>query len=89
MNMPGYGFGFGMEKINGKYPGRDGKQKAAGGYGASLKDDYRYFYGATVGMAGRGEAIAREDNYCEIDPHTVDKYGIPVCVFTISGASMK
>ena len=46
------------------------KQKAAGGYGASLKDDYRYFYGATVGMAGRGEAIAREDNYCEIDPQS-------------------
>lgn len=81
MNMPGYGFGFGMEKTNGKYPGRDGKQKAAGGYGASLKDDYRYFYGATVGMAGRGEAIAREDNYCEIDPQTVDKYGIPVLRF--------
>ncbi|HET6543679.1 MAG TPA: GMC family oxidoreductase [Chryseolinea sp.] len=81
MNMPGYGFGSGMEKINGKYPGRDGKQKAAGGYGASLKDDYRYFYGATVNMAGRGEAIAREDNYCEIDPHTVDKYGIPVLRF--------
>ena len=81
MNMPGYGFGSGIEKTNGKYPGRDGKQKAAGGYGASLKDDYRYFYGATVGMAGRGEAIAREDNYCEIDPHTVDKYGIPVLRF--------
>ena len=81
MNIPGYGFGSGMEKINGKYPGRDGKQKAAGGYGASLKDDYRYFYGATVNMAGRGEAIAREDNYCEIDPHTVDKYGIPVLRF--------
>ena len=32
-------------------------------------------------MAGRGEAIAREDNYCEIDPNTVDKYGIPVLRF--------
>lgn len=81
MNMPGYGFGFGMHNTNGKYPGRDGKQKAAGGYGASLKDDYRYFYGATIGMSGRGEAIAREDNYCEIDPTTVDKYGIPVLRF--------
>ncbi|HTJ47826.1 MAG TPA: GMC family oxidoreductase [Cyclobacteriaceae bacterium] len=81
MGMPGYGFGFGMQNHNGKYPGRDGKQKAAGGYGASLKDDYRYFYGATFGMAGRGEAIAREDNYCEIDPTVVDKYGIPVLRF--------
>lgn len=81
MDMPAYGFGFGMEEANGKYPGRDGKQKPAGGYGASLKDDYRYFYGASFGMAGRGEAIAREDNYCEIDPKTVDKYGIPVLRF--------
>ncbi len=81
MGMPGYGFGFGMQGTNGKYPGRDGKPKEAGGYGASLKDDYRYFYGASFGMAGRGEAIAREDNYCEIDPKTVDKFGIPVLRF--------
>ena len=81
MGMPGYGFGFGMQGLNGKYPGRDGNTKEAGGYGASLKDDYRYFYGATFGMAGRGDAIAREDNYCEIDPTTVDKFGIPVLRF--------
>lgn len=81
MNMPGYGFGFGMQNTNGKYPGRDGKQKQAGGYGVSLKDDYRYFYGATIGMSGRGEAVAREDNFCDIDPVTVDKYGIPVLRF--------
>ena len=81
MGMPGYGFGFGMQGTNGKYPGRDGQQKAAGGYGASLKDDYRYFYGAHFGMDGRGESIALEDNYCEIDPTTVDKFGIPVLRF--------
>lgn len=81
MGMPGYGFGFGIQSTNGKYPGRDGKQKPAGGYGASLKDDYRYFYGSSFGMAGRGEAIAREENYCEIDPNVVDKYGIPVLRF--------
>jgi choline dehydrogenase-like flavoprotein len=79
--MPGYGFGFGIQNTNGKYPGRDGKVKDAGGYGSSLKDDYRYYYGASFGMAGRGEAIAREDNYCEIDPTTVDKFGIPVLRF--------
>lgn len=81
MDMPGYGFGFGMQGTNGKYPGRNDKQKAAGGYGASLKDDYRYFYGAHFGMSGRGESIALEDNYCEIDPTTVDKFGIPVLRF--------
>ncbi len=81
MNMPSYGFGFGMESSNGKYPGRDGQMKPAGGYGASLKDDYRRFFGANVGFAGRGEAIATADNYCEIDPTVVDKYGIPVLRF--------
>jgi choline dehydrogenase-like flavoprotein len=32
-------------------------------------------------MAGRGETVARRDNYCEIDPTTVDVYGIPVLRF--------
>ena len=81
MGMPGYGFGFGMQNTNGKYPGRNGVKKEAGGYGASLKDDYRYYYGASIGMSGRGESVAMEDNYCEIDPTTVDKYGIPVLRF--------
>ena len=57
------------------------EKKEAGGYGKSLKEDYRFFYGASVGMAGRGEALALESNYCEIDPNTVDKYGIPVLRF--------
>lgn len=81
LHMPGYGFGGDVPIINGMVPGRNGKAKAAGGYGASLKDDYRRFYGTGVGMAGRGTAIARADNYCEIDPAVVDKYGIPVLRF--------
>ena len=81
MGMPGFGFGFGMENMNGKYPTRDGKMNPAGGYGASLKDDYRRFYGAYIGMAGRGEPIPLESNYCEIDPDKVDKYGIPTLRF--------
>lgn len=81
MHMPSYGFGGGIHNMNGAVPGRDGKMKDAGGYGASLKDDYRRFYGTQFGMAGRGTAIARYDNYCEIDPNVVDKYGIPVLRF--------
>jgi choline dehydrogenase-like flavoprotein len=81
MGMPSYGFGFGVQHYNGKYPDRNGNIKPAGGYGASLKDDHRYFYGSTFGMDGRGEAIPREDNYCEIDPDVVDKFGIPVLRF--------
>jgi hypothetical protein len=82
MGQPAYGFGWGIEGLNGKYP-VNGTQKEAGGYGASLKQDYRYFYGAGVGMAGRGEAIPVATNYCEIDPSVVDKYGIPVLKFNV------
>lgn len=80
--MPAYGFGWGIEEQNGKFLVK-GKKKEAGGYGKSLKEDYRFFYGAGVGMAGRGEAVPREDNFCEIDPTVVDKYGIPVLRFNV------
>jgi choline dehydrogenase-like flavoprotein len=86
MWMPSYGGYFGFEGtlvpyINGFLPGRDGKKKDSGGYGLSLKDDYRRFYGTIAGVGCHGTAIAREDNYCEIDPGVVDKYGIPVLRF--------
>lgn len=80
--QPAYGFGWGIENLNGKFV-VNGKQKEAGGYGASLKEDYRIYYGARVGMAGRGESIALESNYCEIDPNTVDKFGIPTLRFNV------
>ena len=82
MDMPAYGFGWGIEEQNGKFLVK-GQQKEAGGYGKSLKEDYRFFYGAGVGMAGRGEAIALETNKCEIDPEVVDKFGIPVLKFDV------
>ena len=77
MGMPGFGFGMGIERINGKITDKNGNKKRAGGYGLGLKDDIRRTYGAYVGMAGRGEPIPLESNYCEIDPEKVDKYGIP------------
>ncbi|WP_345247522.1 GMC family oxidoreductase [Nibrella saemangeumensis] len=81
MGMPGYGFMGGVAGLNGMIPGRDGKKRPAGGYGASMKDDIRRYYGAFVGMAGRGEPVPLESNYCEIDPNNVDKYGIPTLRF--------
>lgn len=82
MSQPAYGFMGGIENMNGKYLVH-GQKHEAGGYGRTLKEDYRFFYGASVGMAGRGEAVPREDNYCEIDPKVVDKYGIPVLKFNV------
>jgi choline dehydrogenase-like flavoprotein len=70
--MPGYGFGGGVAWM----PGSTG-----GGYGKALKDDYRKYYGATVGFAGRGEMVTSDRCYCEIDPDTVDRWGIPVLRF--------
>lgn len=51
------------------------------GYGATLKRRARETYGTAVGFAGRGEMIPNADSYCEIDPNTVDEWGIPVLRF--------
>lgn len=68
--MPGYGFMGGIQN----YPG-------GGGYGADLKNDYRRYWGATIGFSGRGEMIPNEQSYCELDPQVVDRWGIPVLRF--------
>jgi choline dehydrogenase-like flavoprotein len=80
--MPGYGFGGGIERVNGKLSGGD-RSRGGGGFGAQLKDDYRRLWGTFIGMSGRGEMVARYENYCEIDPNVVDKYGIPVLRFHV------
>jgi choline dehydrogenase-like flavoprotein len=82
--MPSFGFMGNMHQYAGVPPfaGNQGGTPLPGiGYGKKLKDDYRRFYGATVGFAGRGEMIPNEHSYCEIDPSVVDKFGIPVLRF--------
>jgi choline dehydrogenase-like flavoprotein len=76
--MPGLGTFNGVHLYTGTFQGRS---IAGGGYGKALKDDYRRFYGATVGFAGRGEMVPNQDSYCEIDPAVVDRWGIPVLRF--------
>ena len=66
---PEAGFMGGIQRHNG------------GGYGTKLKADYRKYYGASIGFSGRGEMIPNEDSYCELDPTTVDRFGIPVLRF--------
>ncbi len=51
------------------------------GYGASLKQKCRSMYGTFIGFEGRGEMIPNEHCYCDIDPDTVDQWGIPVLRF--------
>lgn len=75
MRMPSYGFGYNVEAMN-AYIGEN-----IGGYGSKLRDDVKRFYGSIMGMAGRGEAIAKYENRCTLDPNIVDKFGIPVLQF--------
>jgi choline dehydrogenase-like flavoprotein len=51
------------------------------GYGDSLKKNLRRSYGTTIGMEALGEKIPNQDTYCELDPSTVDEWGIPVLRF--------
>lgn len=81
MSMPSYGFGFGMDTMRKYLHNELGQPSTNGGYGVGLKKDVRRIYGSMVGMSGRGESVPQYDNYCEIDPDTVDKYGIPVLRF--------
>ena len=75
LGMPAYGFGGQATQMN-EYIG-----KQVGGYGDSLREDVKRFYGSTIGIAGRGESIAMYDNRCEIDPDQVDRFGIPTLRF--------
>ncbi len=71
------GGGFGMPQL-GSFNGTAARHQ---GYGAGLKAAVRQEYGTVVGLAGRGEMIPNSGSWCEIDPHAVDQYGIPVLRF--------
>jgi len=64
--MPGFGTAAGMEWLTG------------GSYGAKFKQDARRYYGSFVWFNGRGEMIPNDGSFCEIDPQSKDKWGIPV-----------
>ncbi len=70
LGQPSAGFMGGIQR----YPG-------GGGWGKSLKADYRKYWGTTIGFSGRGEMIPNAGSYCEIDPSVKDKFGIPVLKF--------
>ncbi len=68
-HMPGMGTFAGSERYLG------------GGYGVELKRGLRKIYGAFVSFSSRGEMIPNAQSYCEIDPETIDEWGIPVLKF--------
>lgn len=68
--MPGFGAANGMERYT------------RGSYGRKFKEDARRFYGAFMYFSGRGEMIANEQSFCELDPVVKDKWGIPVLRFS-------
>jgi choline dehydrogenase-like flavoprotein len=71
------GGGYGMPGI-GSFTGIVNRTE---GYGVKMKQAIRDEYGTTVSLSGRGEMIPNEKSYCEIDPDTKDRWGIPVLRF--------
>jgi choline dehydrogenase-like flavoprotein len=59
----------------------DGVCEEFEGYGLTLKQTCRSMYGTYIGLEGRGEMIPNPQSYCDIDPVTVDQWGIPVLRF--------
>lgn len=75
MGMPSYGFGFNPNNLNEIVGGE------IGGYGETLRHDIKKYYGAVLGVSGRGESVPQRENRCEIDNDVVDEWGIPVLKF--------
>lgn len=49
--------------------------------GPGLRSEMRRKYGSIAILAGRGEMLPNAQSYCDIDPVTKDKWGIPVVRF--------
>ena len=71
----------GLDQPSAGFMGDIEKYPSGGGWGSKLKNDYRRYWGTTIGFSGRGEMIPNAGTYCEIDPALKDKYGIPVLKF--------
>jgi choline dehydrogenase-like flavoprotein len=55
-----------------------GANLGAPGYGAAYKRAVVEPRASQITMQGFGECLRYEDNYCDVDPNTVDAWGIPV-----------
>jgi choline dehydrogenase-like flavoprotein len=70
-------------EIGGRFsaPGGNPAVGLEDGYGLSLKEDARRYYGAQISLTVRGEMIPNSDSYLELDPAVKDKFGLPVARF--------
>jgi choline dehydrogenase-like flavoprotein len=50
-------------------------------YGDALRAEVLRKYGSFISLTGEGEMIPNEDSFCDLDPTTKDKWGIPVLRF--------
>ena len=51
------------------------------GYGEALREEMRKYWGSFVYLDGRGEMVANDQSYCELDADTKNKWGYPVLKF--------
>ncbi len=70
-------------EIGGRFsaPGGNPAGGLEDGYGASLKQDARRYYGSFISLTVRGEMIPNADSWCELDPEVKDRFGLPVLRF--------
>ena len=63
------------------YALQESEKILGGGYGLELKRNLRKIFGCGVSFQGLGEMLSNPNSYCDIDPTTVDEWGIPVLRF--------
>jgi len=79
--LRGYHIEFGGGRVMPRFGQFNGVSRQFEGYGAGLKQKCFDSYGTHIGFSGRGEMVPNDETYCDIDPDTVDEWGIPVLRF--------
>ena len=51
-------------------------------YGTKIRDEMRRYWGSFVYLDGRGEMVANDRSYCELDPEMKNQWGYPVLRFS-------
>ena len=76
--LRGYGFQGGASRLGWS------RGSASAGIGTELKNRLRNPGIWSMSLAGFGEVLPRYDNYCELDGHVVDAWGVPVLRFHVT-----